>query len=64
VLAYRNGKDEIELPFWAEQIAIGVKDELLFLSSTGSAMRYTHKTPPPEALKIYNKAVEIDDSKS
>lgn len=64
VLAYRNGKKEIELPFWAEQLAIGIKDELLFLSSTGSALRYFHKNPPPESLKIYNKAVEIDDSKS
>jgi hypothetical protein len=64
VLAYRNGGNETELPFWAEQLAIGTKDELLFLSSTGSAMRYTHKSPPPESLKIYNKAVEIDDSKS
>lgn len=66
VLAYRNGTGmaEAELPFWAEQLAIGVKDELLFLSSTGSAMRYIHKSPPSESLKIYNKAVEIDDSKS
>ncbi|MBN8223076.1 MAG: hypothetical protein J0L53_19330 [Spirochaetes bacterium] len=64
VLAFRSGSSETELPFWAEQIAIGVKDELLFLSSTGSAMRYIHKSPPAESLKIYNKAVEIDDSKS
>jgi hypothetical protein len=64
VLAYRNNGGETELPFWAEQLAIGVKDELLFLSSTGSALRYFHKMPPTESLKIYNKAVEIDDSKS
>jgi|JI8StandDraft_1071087.scaffolds.fasta_scaffold11864_2 dipeptidyl aminopeptidase/acylaminoacyl peptidase len=64
VLAYRDGNKETELPFWAEQLAVGVKDELLFLSSTGSAMRYTQKMPPAESLKIYNKAVEIDDSKS
>jgi hypothetical protein len=64
VLGFRSGGKDTELPFWAEQIAIGVKDELLFLSSTGSAMRYTHKSPPPESLKIYNKAIEIDDSKS
>lgn len=64
VLAHKNGANETELPFWAEQLAIGEKDELLFLSSTGSAMRYNHKMPPAEALKIYNKAVEIDDSKS
>jgi hypothetical protein len=64
VLAYRKGKTETELPFWAEQLAIGIKDELLFLSSTGSALRYFHKKPPVESLKIYNKAVEIDDSKS
>lgn len=63
-LAYRNGSNETELPFWAEQLAIGIKDELLFLSSTGSALRYFHKKPPLESLKIYNKAVEIDDSKS
>ncbi len=64
VLAYRDGTKEVELPFWAEQLAVGVKDELLFLSSTGSAMRYVQKMPPAESLKIYNKAVEIDDSKS
>lgn len=64
VLAYRNGKEEAELPFWAEQLAVGIKDELLFLSSTGSALRYSHKMPPAESLRIYNKAVEIDDSKS
>lgn len=64
VLAYKNGKEETELPFWAEQLAVGVKDELLFLSSTGSALRYSHKMPPAESLRIYNKAVEIDDSKS
>ncbi len=64
VLAFRDGAKETELPFWAEQLAIGVKDELLFLSSTGSAMRYQQKMPPAESLKIYNKAVEIDDSKS
>ncbi len=64
VLAFRDGAKETELPFWAEQLAIGVKDELLFLSSTGSAMRYQQKMPPGESLKIYNKAVEIDDSKS
>lgn len=64
VLAYRNGSTETELPFWAEQLAIGVKDELLFLSSTGTALRYNHKKPPAESLRIYNKAVEIDDSKS
>jgi hypothetical protein len=64
VLAYRDGSKEVELPFWAEQLAVGVKDELLFLSSTGSAMRYVQKMPPAESLKIYNKAVEIDDSKS
>ena len=64
LLSYKNGGTETELPFWAEQIAIGTKDELLFLSSTGSAMRYTQKSPPAESLKIYNKAVEIDDSKS
>ncbi len=64
VLAYKNGKEETELPFWAEQLAVGVKDELLFLSSTGSALRYSQKMPPAESLRIYNKAVEIDDSKS
>jgi len=64
ILAYRNGKDETELPFWADQLAIGTKDELLFLSSTGSAMRYAQKPPPAESLRIYNKAVEIDDTKS
>ncbi len=64
VLAYKNDKEETELPFWAEQLAVGAKDELLFLSSTGSALRYPQKMPPAESLRIYNKAVEIDDSKS
>lgn len=64
VLAYRTLSQETELPFWAEQLAVGIKDELLFLSSTGSALRYFHRKPPAESLKIYNKAVEIDDSKS
>ncbi|MCX7632861.1 MAG: hypothetical protein N2Z22_05975 [Turneriella sp.] len=64
ILSYRNGKNETELPFWAEQLAIGVKDELLFLSSTGSAMRYFHRQVPAESLRIYEKTVEIDDSKS
>lgn len=64
VLAYRKGDKETELPFWAEQIAVGTKNELLFLSSTGSAMHYANVMPPAESIKIYNKAVEIDDSKS
>ncbi|HRP69281.1 MAG TPA: hypothetical protein PLY93_07095 [Turneriella sp.] len=64
VLAHRKGDKETELPFWAEQIAIGAANELLFLSSTGSAMHYANTMPPTESIKIYNKAVEIDDSKS
>lgn len=64
VLAFRDERGETELPFWAEQLAIGIEKELLFLSSTGTALRYTHKEPPPKSLQIYNKAVEIDDSKT
>jgi len=64
VLAVRQNGKETELPFWAEQLAIGEQDELLFLSSTGSAMRYKQNQPPLESIRIYNKAVEIDDSKS
>ena len=64
VLTRRTEGKEEELPFWAEQLAIGMKGELLFLSSTGSAMHVSNIAPPAEALKIYDKAVEIDDSKS
>lgn len=64
VLALRNQGKEIELPFWAQQLVIGGPDELLFLSSTGSALCYRQKSPPAQSLRIYNKAVEIDDSKS